>query len=154
MDNNIKTGSIIVFKRSGLASSILAPILKLFRKDYDLYGWHTAIVVEYTPKGWIIVESLANGVTYNYLKGEYRVYNIIKQEVTTDELRQFIEDHEYKYDILVYLFTALQVIFPKFPRIINRELTCWEFTAWACREFGSPVQPLDKYPLVCDFCGD
>lgn len=173
----MKTGDLIVFKGQGLIYRILSRILKWKRPDWDGWGWHVAIAVEYHKgKGWMIAEALAGGVKYSWLKGlglsvadaagvnshgrlfycstykcDYRVISHFTRSIHATELRRLIaDDIGSKYDVLAYLWTALQIFMLWFPRILNNRYTCWEFVFWICRELGKPIQPLMKYPNIAD----
>jgi len=152
----MKPGDIIEFKGRGIVFQVLSRLLKHFNPSWSRWGWHLAIAVEYhKTKGWLIAEAIAKGVTLSWLDNKtlaFRHYTWIDREVHATEIRRFIADRAgCKYDVLAYVWTAIQFFFPRFPRIIDRSYTCWELVAEFCREMGKPIQQLHRYPFITDF---
>ena len=170
---DMRPGDIILFRGKGLVFNLLSPILGLLRPFPKItfpavYGsnilfktgrpWHMAFALEWHKKyGWIIGESIARGVTPTYLDKYIMNGNIpivirwFDKSPRAIKLREFMAAHsDSKYSVLAYLWTALQVLIPWFPRIVTSRVTCWQNVFRMCRYCGKPIQELHKFPLITD----
>ncbi len=154
--HEIKPGDILMFKGRGIIYRVLSLLLRMKRApNWSQWGWHLAIAVEYhRNNGWIIAEALAHGVSLNWLDekdSDFRVLRWLKRDVHSTEVRRWAASQAAcKYDVLAYVWTAIQIFWPSFPRIIDRHYTCWELAFDWCRWAGLPIQPLHRYPIITD----
>jgi len=171
---DMQPGDIILFRGKGFLFNALSPILALLRPYPEMifpfrYGWkgnervgrpwHLAFALEWHKKhGWIIGESIARGVTPTYLNKYIIAGNIpivirwFDKPPRPIKLREFMAAHsDTKYSAMAYVWTALQVLLPWFPRIVTSRVTCWQNVFRMCRWCGKPIQELHKYPLITDF---
>lgn len=154
-------GDIVVFKRQGFVSGVIGWLIQRFEKDWDGWGWHMAIAVEYhKTKGWLIAESIGKGVTLSWLDcydRPFKSYNWFNKEISAYKIRRFLADRAgCRYDVSVYIFTLLQYLVLHWfnhplPRVLDRKYTCWELVFEFCREMGKPIQAPHKYPMITDF---
>ncbi len=153
-DTMIKPGSIILFKGKGFLYEILSRLIKMKHPEWDRWGWHMALVVDYHKSyGWMLAEAMADGVGYGWLKQKSSKWRVVNWcgDVPAIEVRRFAADRMgCKYDVMAYIWTALQEIMPWFPRIVNNRYTCWELVYEFCREMGCAVQKPHKYPVITD----
>lgn len=162
--DEIQMGDILVFKRKGFVSGILGPILKLFKRKWDGWGWHMAIAWEEAQykNGLWILEATGDGVrvgllSEDKLKNEIRAYRWLDEPPSGEVMEKFMAENLDKgYDVLVYFWTLIQrgllrVIKHSIPRILNNRYTCWELVFLFAREMGKPIGDILDYPLLTDF---
>ena len=145
-------GAILEFKGEGPVFNLLSRLLKWKYPGWERWGWHVAMAVEYHPKrGWLIAEAVGQGVSFGWLdeKREYRVWNWFDKAIPAIRIREKAADlNRCSYDVFAYLWTALQILIPAMPRIVDNSYTCWEFVAYMCRELGKPIQDLHRFPIL------
>jgi len=162
--NEIQMGDILVFKRKGFVSGMLGPILKLFKKKWDGWGWHMGIAWEESKhaNGLWILEATGDGVrvgllSEDKLKNEIRAYRWLDEPPSDEVMEKFMADNLDKgYDVVVYFWTLIQrgllrVIKRSIPRILNDKYTCWELAFLFAREMNKPIRSILDYPLLTDF---
>ncbi len=154
-------GNIIEFKRKGFISWFLGGLLKLFERDWDMYGWHLAIAWEKAYDGWYILEALAFGTEINYYSNKFlerntRCWKWLDEPPTTKEMGEFLESHiNKKYDVVIYFWTTLQYLIRHYfnhriPKLLDDRWTCWELVADFCESMGKPIQSRFDCPLITD----
>lgn len=153
--DKIQPGSIILFKGKGFLFQVLSRIIQLKYPWWDRWGWHMALTVGYFSEyGWMVAEATGIGVEYSSIddkKQPYRVINWCDDDISDHRVLTYVDSRLLcKYDKWAYIWTALQVLFPWVPRIVNRRYTCWEFVYEFCREMGHAVQQPHKYPMITD----
>jgi hypothetical protein len=154
--SEIRPGDIIVFQGDGFLFEVLSRLLKLFERNYERWGWHTAFVFAQDSYGWIICEALVGGVTTNYLdtSRSFRVYRWFASPPW--RLREFICQYiGCRYDILLYPWTAVQYLIRHYwnrpiPRLLDNKFTCWELVAEMCESMGKPIVSKYDCPIITD----
>ncbi len=153
----IRPGDISVFKRSGPISFILGGILKLFEPKWDFWGWHTGFVSRLDVNfGWMICESLAQGVVESPLQGDYRIYRWFDEQPTQPKIDKFVQEQLGKpYDVAIYFWTALQYLVRHFynkriPRLLDDRFTCWENVFEFTEEMGKRIGSKYDCPILPD----
>jgi hypothetical protein len=144
----MQIGDILVFKRSGILACILANILWLFdliflKRNWDKWGWHTAMVVDIQDDKVWIIESV-NPVSRKRLLGkeQYRVYHWLNPDL----IGFIVVWNSYlnkKYDFDSYLSTFLTYplthLLHKPLRFVDDEYHCQELICAICEDMGKPV---------------
>jgi len=154
---NIKRGDIIEFKRRGFVSAVLGWLLKRIEKDYDGYGWHTAIAWQPAPQGWYILEAIQHGVTLNWYTEENifnhsRVWTWLKEEPDPVVMSSLLPKYLYKkYDVAIYFWTAVAVIFRHYfnrpiPKLLDNRFDCWELIQEFTMDMEDPI--LSRYDVI------
>jgi len=157
----MKRGDFVEFKRSGPVATVLGGLLKLFERDWDGWGWHLAILWEKRSEGWMILESVKNGVSLNYYPNKdlerTRIWLWFEELPTREVMEIFYKDHIGKrYDAAIYFWTVLQYIIRHYfnhriPRLLDDRFTCWELVFWFARCMGKPIQSVYDCPIITDF---
>ena len=155
--------NIVEFKRVGFVSFIIGSLLKVFEHKWDGWGWHLAVAWERVFDGWILLEAVAKGVSLNFhsdkeLSANTRSYHWFDKPLTfidEDAVAFYYRHIEKKYDVAVYLWTALQyfarhLLNHRVPRLLDDRFTCWELVSEFCDEMGKPVESKYDCPMLPD----
>jgi hypothetical protein len=131
---DIRPGDNLILKRADNDKLVLILILiiKLFYPKWDMWGWHMAVVIWPEGEGWIVLEATWPKVRLNHLfkMGEYRAYRWFEVQPDHDKILRFMQEMLGKrYDMLLYLWTAVQYIVRYFwnrpiPRLLDDRFTC------------------------------
>ncbi len=153
----MQRGDIVEFKRRGFVSWSLGGLLKFFEKDWDGYGWHTAIAWETAPQGWYILEATPSGVKMNWytndnLNNHARVWRWFNEEPDSNLMSMFV--HKYinkRYDVAIYFWTALAIIIRHYfnrpiPKLLDNRFDCWELVQEFTLDIGDPI--LSRYDVI------
>jgi hypothetical protein len=155
----IQIGDILVFKGNGFIYRVLGSILKLFDPSWDGWGWHVGFATtKSTSEGCVVCEALASGVQENFYtpdkftSDKVRVYRWIKPPPSEVKVQDFIEKHVgKKYDVAIYLWTALQYLLRHYwnrriPKLLDHRFSCWELLGEFCDDMDKPI--VSKYDVI------
>jgi len=153
----MKVGDILVHKGGGFAYRVLNPLLGLFEKDWDKWGWHMSIASRELKDGWMIIEAVSGGVSENFyfnrdLK-DTRSYTWLIKPPTEQKIQEFRKMYiGYPYDVTAYFGVTVAYIWQRITgkswRVIDCEHMCWENAAAFCRFMGKELQPISEYPIL------
>lgn len=167
MLKDARPGDIVEFKAAGKLNSAdfyLRRFLKWFEPNYDMWGWHLAILVSYEQhNNWTILEAIWPKVKTTLLsekKEEFRVWRVARKEFDPAITDAYIKDHVgARYDVLVYFFTIMARLLKKhlhirMPYYVDMRWMCWELARWFYVWHGVQVCSDSEYPLLTDFTLD
>lgn len=156
----MKIGDILEFKRSGPVSWIVGNLLWLFEPWWDKWGWHLAIVCAIDKQGKVwIAEGTAPVSRRRVIRNdeEYRVHQWLDLAVPPRKMLEVVQPYlGKKYDVQIYLWTALQYLVRHFfnhriPRLLDDKYTCWELVFEICRDLGKGIGSKYDCPMITDF---
>jgi hypothetical protein len=152
----IKLGSILLFPRGGVLANVLSVLIKFLdpdpwvRNNWRVWSkyWHMAIVVGWDSKynDWVVRSVEGGGAKYRNLKDfKYQpaVFNLITEEIDTDDISGYIQHHPCKgYDALGYIACAANRLSRGvIPAVEGRWMYCWEDSCEFCEFFGEEWMP-------------
>ena len=155
---DIQPGDNLIFKRAkgdyvGLFFSLL---LKLFNPNWDMWGWHMAIIVRPDGEDWIVLEATWPCCRLNRLSnmGECRIYRWLDVEPDKNKIADFAKAYCGKrYDILLYPWTMVQYLVRHYwnrpvPRLLDDRYTCWELATEFDEAMGKPICSKYDCPIL------
>lgn len=156
----MKLGDVIVFKRSGWLSAVLAGALWLFdkmvlKRSWDRWGWHVAVVsrIDGVEDVWIL-EAVwpVSRERILFPSEKYRVYSWLKQPMSERRWRGIIKKFtgkKYDWDayIATFLTYPLAKIFKRSFTFADDEYHCQELVCEVFDAYGEELLE-DWQPVV------
>jgi hypothetical protein len=155
----MQLGDVVVFKRKGLLAFFLAHTLWLFdkvflKRDWDKWGWHTAVVSDIDDdEVWILEAAMpVSKETKLNLLSAFRVYSWLKSPVSERRWKGVIQKYTGKqYDWDAYISTLLTYplakIFKKSFTFADDEYHCQELVNEVFDAYGEELLE-DWQPVV------
>lgn len=155
----MKTGSAIVWKKTGSLATVLSFILALKDPSWKARkwkGWHTGFIVKIMDTGEIVTFEAVNAeegtrlVTYPNLAslGECVIYDWL-DNADQAKVDNYVEDCSgMPYDSLAYVWVIITTLFNKDWSVHDKKLMCWENLANFFGYMGKQLEKLWKEPLI------